>query len=76
MSLHNPFGWSLPPGVTNADIDKHFGDAPQVECKTCGELFDPEDEETECEPCRTSSPCCGVKFDEDTEICPKCGEHI
>ncbi len=30
------FGWDLPPGCTNKDIEKQFGDAPQPPlCKMC-----------------------------------------
>lgn len=71
------FGWDLPPGVTNADIDKHFGDPPTKQCKECGDDFEPEDEDdTVCQTCKTTSPCCGVEFDEDIRICPECGEQL
>ena len=37
MSRHI-FGWDLPPGCTNADIDRAFGgdDVEREECDTCG----------------------------------------
>jgi len=54
-----PFGWDLPPGVTNRMIDEHFGDD---EC--CDE----------CTGDGVSS-CCGIYFDGDYEICPACKEH-
>lgn len=73
---HNPFGWDLPPGVTNADIDRHFGDPDEIECDVCAESFVPEDGEKTCPKCAELSPCCGVEFDPDTEICPQCKEHI
>lgn len=31
----NPFGWDLPPGCTNADIDRAMG-AYMDECPECG----------------------------------------
>jgi len=45
-------------------------------CDECGEEFNPEHEETVCKDCKKLSPCCGVEFDKDTEMCPECGEHI
>lgn len=29
------FGWDLPPGCTDADIERAFGDPPMKECPTC-----------------------------------------
>lgn len=37
MSARNPgFGWDLPPGCTDADIDRAFGDVPMKPCPACG----------------------------------------
>lgn len=29
------FGWNYPPGVTDKDIEKHFGDEPVAICEGC-----------------------------------------
>lgn len=48
-------------------------------CVECGEQehLNPEGQ---CEGCveynDTHSPCCGVKFDKDYRICPRCKEQI
>jgi len=77
MSLRNPFGWDLPPGCTDKDIDNAFGDPDTKTCKTCNDEFEPEDDDqVECEHCRTHSHCCDVKFDQDIRICPKCKENV
>ena len=34
MSLNHPFGWDLPPGCTNADIDRAMG-GDCDECPRC-----------------------------------------
>lgn len=68
---------NLPPGCTNADIDKAAGAYP-LQCKECGctvMAYDL-DENGLCEECAKLSPCCGVEFDEDIRICPQCGEHV
>lgn len=33
--MSSPFGWDLPPGCTDKDINDHFGDPPMRECPTC-----------------------------------------
>lgn len=43
---------NLPPGCTNADIDRRFGGAPVQICVTCGKPFEPEDDDEECPECR------------------------
>lgn len=35
MSFRNPFGWDLPPGCTDKDIDDHFGGPNLIECPDC-----------------------------------------
>ena len=38
------FGWDYPAGVTDRDIDEHFGSPPECpECNGTGELDDEED---------------------------------
>ncbi len=32
---HKVFGWHYPAGVTEKDIEKHFGDKPPPLCKMC-----------------------------------------
>ena len=34
MSIQHPFGWDLPPGVTNADIERQAG-ADYDDCPDC-----------------------------------------
>lgn len=72
---------NLPPGCTSADVDR-TGASPHDEncCSECGYPFDYDekqcrDEET-CDECSKLSPCCGVDYDKDTELCPQCREHI
>jgi hypothetical protein len=31
------FGWDYPPGVTDKDIEKHFGNEPVAVCEGCKE---------------------------------------
>ena len=33
--MRNVFGWDLPPGCTDADIDRAFGDPEGEECECC-----------------------------------------
>lgn len=35
MSKQHPFGWDLPAGCTNKDIDDHFGGPPEMPIKEC-----------------------------------------
>jgi len=68
---------NLPPGCTDKDIERHFGDIPTKQCEVCDYDFEPDsNEQTKCEHCLTHSPCCDVKFDTDIRICPKCGENV
>lgn len=57
--------FNLPPGVTSRDIEGE----KQDKCQECGETVD------DCQ-CNELAPCYGVEFDEDTRICPNCGEHV
>ena len=41
MRMSNIFGWSLPPGVTNAMIEAAYGGDIPVQCEDC-EYFDRE----------------------------------
>lgn len=45
--------WNLPPGCTDADIDRAFGGPEPIECPDCGTLNDADEEE-----CRN----CGFRF--------------
>lgn len=76
IAAHSSF--NLPPGTYQHHIDEAAGSGNPEEqtCKTCGEKFIPDDQEEECEFCQTHTACCGVPFDEDIRICPKCGEHV
>ena len=57
----SPFGWDLPPGCTNADIDRAAGGHMDT-CPDCeGEPLD-------------ESNCCGAKIILG-DICSKCHEH-
>lgn len=52
MSTRNPFGWDLPPGVTNRDIDRAAGAGPEC-CEECGETFPANElEDGLCESCQ------------------------
>lgn len=63
MSFRNPFGWDLPPGCTDKDIDDAMG-GRMDECPDCeGAGTIPE------------SNCCGATIIENTDICSKCKEH-
>ena len=42
------FGWSYPPGVSGADIDRQSGDVVTGECECGGDLFDGQEE---CDTC-------------------------
>lgn len=63
MSSRNPFGWDLPPGVTNKMIDDAFGSPePCHKCDGTGKT-------------ENMSDCCGALRDEDTGICFDCKDH-
>lgn len=40
--MRDNFGWELPPGVSHADIDRHFADGPLDEPMTTREILDSE----------------------------------
>lgn len=47
-------------------------------CEQCSERLE-EKEEYErgvCDKCNKLTACCGVDYDEDIGICPKCKEHV
>lgn len=58
----SPFGWDLPPGCTDADIDRAMGgDNGEEDCETCDGTG------------KLGSECCGAKVEQG--ICVKCKEH-
>ena len=64
----NPFGWSLPPGVTQRHIDEAIGDDDDYHCDICGLFSD----ECECDIiCLCSEP-----EDEGDGQCKLCGKEI
>ena len=63
------FGWDLPPGVSQRDIDEHFGDdGPSGECPECGEETDRFRPHGCDEDCRRG--CKAVEPD----VCSRCAE--
>ena len=60
------FGWNLPPGCSQRDIDRAMGaDEPEpIDCETC--------ESTGYE---NISECCGQPFIAETDFCSQCKEH-
>jgi hypothetical protein len=48
-------------------------------CPECGGPMSIEEyiiDPTQCEMCSMLTPCCGIEYDKDIDICPKCKEHV
>lgn len=92
MSQRNVFGWDLPPGCTQRDIERAMG-ADGPDCALCGAVTGGHNthkcdcgdyvcndcwhiKRKCCKECAKKSPCCGVTFDPDLGRCPKCGESV
>ncbi len=45
-------------------------------CPECHEVNGSEDNNNLCSFCASLSPCCGVEFDKDYRICPRCREQL
>lgn len=76
--MRHVFGWDLPPGVSQRDIDRHFGDDEKTEqCDGCGaewaesQLDSIEkysmrvDEQTLCEPSGQCPECGALVFNKE-----------
>lgn len=52
--MSRTFGWDLPPGCSDADIERQGGEGPDLRCIYCGEALDYEVGDEGCllvEPC-------------------------
>ena len=73
---------NLPPGCSNAEIERRFGDHRQSEnhCPECGDDFTDDDEPSKheglCDTCYFACPQCGTEVDHDTKVCPECKEAV
>lgn len=70
--MNSPFGYDLPPGVTNKDID----DQTKIACEFCDDCDEDNCKIYECDKC--SSFFCKCHSDagigEEICICPKCND--